>query len=64
VDDQEAIVRLKQGDIAGLEALFRKYQAGQRPGCRRPLDRPFDVKINKLLTTIRNFYILNNTFYM
>jgi RNA polymerase sigma-70 factor (ECF subfamily) len=26
VDDQEAIVRLKQGDIAGLEALFRKYQ--------------------------------------
>jgi RNA polymerase sigma-70 factor (ECF subfamily) len=26
VDDREAIARLKQGDIAGLEGLFRKYQ--------------------------------------
>jgi RNA polymerase sigma-70 factor (ECF subfamily) len=26
VDDREAIARLKQDDIAGLEALFRKYQ--------------------------------------
>lgn len=26
MDDREAIARLKQGDIDGLEALFRKYQ--------------------------------------